>query len=151
MSSAQDRVRLAVALGNRARARLRIEGVPAVPEAVETLETVLRSVDPDHPSTLVALGAVLAGQGHLDRAIALTRRALEIEPARNAALVNLALYLAEDPGTRDEAVATARRAADLRPWRADAWLALARVLEKAGDFENAQQARDHAPMPRSAQ
>lgn len=150
MSSGQDRVRLAVALGNQARARLRIEGASAMPEVVATLETVLRRVDPDHPSTLVALGAVLAGQGQLDRAIALTRRALDIEPARNAALINLALYLAEDPSTRDQAEKVARRATDLRPWRADAWHALGHVLEKAGDLEGAQQARDRAPIPARA-
>jgi hypothetical protein len=146
MPSAQDRVRLAVALGNQARARLRIEGAAAMPEAVATFETVLGSVEPDHPSTLVALAAVLAGHGQLGRAIALTRRALQIEPARNAALVNLALYLAEDPATRGEAEAVARRASDLRPWRADAWQVLGHVLEKAGDLEGARQARERASM-----
>ena len=135
---------------NRARARLRVEGAAATSEAIGTLETVLRRVEPDHPSTLVALGAVLAGRGQLDRAIVLTRRALQIEPARNAALTNLALYLAEDPCTREVAEEVARRAAALRPWRADAWQCLGHVLEKADDLEGAQQARERAPMPGSA-
>jgi tetratricopeptide (TPR) repeat protein len=143
LSGREDRTRLAEAVANRARGRLSRQP-DAVADAVLAFEDVIRRVLPDHPSTLVGLAVLYARRGELTRAIALTRAALAIEPERNAALLNLALYLSSNPGTRAEAEAVAARAAELRPWRVDVWQRLAQVREAAGDEEGAQEARERA-------
>lgn len=137
-----DRKRLAVALSNRARGIVKVEG--DVRTAGAMLELVVEHVDDGHASTLVTLGALRDRVGDTPGAIALTRRALTLEPGRSAALTNLALYLARDPATRDEALQTAERAAALRPWRRAVWARLAQVRELAGDVEGAAQARARA-------
>jgi predicted Zn-dependent protease len=108
------------------------------------LELSLEHVDPEHASGMVTLAALRDRIGDTAGAIALTRRALELEPDRPIALGNLALYLGRDPATRAEALVLAERAARLRPWRADAWEGLARLRAAVGDVEGAAQARREA-------
>lgn len=131
LPTAEDRKRLGVALASDARGRMRAER--DVARAIAILQLSLSRVDSEHASALVALGAVLHGVGQRDEAIALTRRALQIEPARSVALTNLAMYLSTDPATLAEALALAERAAALRPWRRDVWARLAQVRTAAGD------------------
>lgn len=135
-----DRRRLAIALAQQARGRIKVEG-DAV-GAMRILELVVQQVE--YPSALVALAALRDRFGDAPAAIALTRRALELEPGRSVALTNLALYLARDPSTRAEALALAERAAALRPWRSDVWERLADVRMANGDAQGAQDARERA-------
>lgn len=134
-----DRRRLATALSNDARAVLRIER--NIRRAIETLVAVVERVTPRHPSSLVALGALREQLGDHEAAIALTRRALELEPDRQAALTNLALYLSRDAATLAEARASAQRATELRPWHPTGWVRLAAIAEIEGDVDAARAAR----------
>lgn len=137
-----DRRRLAVALASWGRARVQLGG--SLAEAGAALELSLTAVDDRHPSALVTLAALRDRAGDRAGAIALTRRALELEPGRHAALTNLALYLSSDPATLGEALARAEEAVALRPWKADGWARLADVRARAGDAEGAADARAHA-------
>ncbi|MEX1361744.1 MAG: DUF2723 domain-containing protein [Nannocystaceae bacterium] len=137
-----DRHRLALALAGWARARALDDG--AIGLAGATLELSLSQVDDRHASAMVTLAALRDRVGDRDGAIALTRAALQLEPGRQAALLNLSLYLSRDPATLDEAIALAERAVSLRPWRADGWRRLAQVLEVSGDAAGSQRARVEA-------
>ena len=138
-ASELDRQRLASALSNDARGLIRAER--NLRRGISTLQLVLERVTSRHPSTLVALGALRDRMGDREGAIALTRRALAIEPGRDAALGNLSLYLSRDAATLDEAVEVAERAVALRPWKATGWVRLATARELGGDTEGAAQAR----------
>jgi tetratricopeptide (TPR) repeat protein len=138
----EDRKRLAVALANDARGRIKMTG--DVPRAIALLQLSLSQVQPDHASALVTLGALLHGTGRRDEGIALTRRALELDPGRSAALTNLAMFLAADPATVPEALTLAERAAALRPWRPDVWDRLAQIRTLAGDAAGAADAAARA-------
>ncbi len=138
----EDRHRLAVALASWARAQVQLRG--AIGAAGAALELSLTEVDDRHASALVTLAALRDRVGDHAGAIALTRRALELEPGRHAALTNLALYLARDLASRDEALDAAERAVALRPWKADGWLRLAEVRAAAGDAQGASEARARA-------
>ncbi len=140
-----DRRRLAIALSGWAQARVRAAG--AIAAAGAALELSLNAVDDHHPAALVTLAALRDRVGDRAGAIALTRRALVLEPGRHAALTNLALYLSRDPATHEQARAHAERAVALRPWRADGWSRLAQVLEQVGDPQGA---RDAAARAREA-
>ncbi len=118
LPTAEDRRRLAVTLADLARGRVRATG--DVFGAVEILQLSLDHVDPLHASAMVTLGSLLDRLGATPDAIAWTRRALELDPDRHTALLNLALYLSRDPSTRQEALAVAERALALRPWKDDA-------------------------------
>jgi tetratricopeptide (TPR) repeat protein len=142
LPTAEDRRRLAVALAHWARARVQRGG--SIAEAGAALELSLTEVDERHASALVTLAALRDRVGDSAGAIALTRRALELEPGRHAALTNLALYLARDPATVAEALDVAERAVALRPWKADGWARLAQVRAAAGDAQGASEARAHA-------
>lgn len=135
LPTAEDRHRLAVALANWARAEVQQGG--SIGAAGAALELSLTEVDDRHASALVTLAALRDRVGDHAGAIALTRRALELEPGRHAALTNLALYLAREPSTMDEAVEVAERAVSLRPWKADGWARLAKVRAAAGDGDGA--------------
>jgi len=135
-----DRRRLAIALAQRARGRVKVEG--DMMGAMRMLELVVQRVTDTVPSSLVTLAALRDRLGDTPAAVALTRRALELEPGRSVALTNLALYLSRDPATRSEALALAERAAALRPWRPDVWERLAEVRMAAGDASGAQDARE---------
>jgi predicted Zn-dependent protease len=137
----EDRKRLASAVAGFARGLLRAHG--DVVTAGAALELVLERVAPDQASTMVALASLRDATGDTASAIALTRRALELEPDRHAALTNLALFLARDSTTLDEAERAAARAVALRPWRRDGWLRLAEVRTARGDLEGAEDARAH--------
>lgn len=141
--SPDDRRRLARALDAVSRGLLEAEGPGALPEALAVME-IAHAVSADSAARWVALGALYDRAGRSDLAVAHTRRALELEPGRPAALQNLALYLSRDPATVDEALELAERAAALRPWRVGGWVRLAQVREAAGDPEGAQKARDRA-------
>jgi len=142
LPSAADRRRLAVALSQRAHGVVKVEGDGAL--AVEFLRVSVQRVTEEQPAALVTLGALLGRAGDSASAIALTRRALELEPGRSAALRNLALYLASDPATQAEAVALAERAVALRPWERKAWSQLARVRDMVGDAAGAAEAKAKA-------
>jgi tetratricopeptide (TPR) repeat protein len=138
----EDRRRLAVALADWARAHVQQGGSIAAAGAV--LELSLTEVDDRHAAGLVTLAALRDRAGDRAGAIALTRRALELEPGRHAALTNLALYLSRDPATLPEALEVAEQAVALRPWRADGWARLADVRAAAGDAQGAARARARA-------
>ncbi|MCX4245389.1 protein O-mannosyl-transferase family [Paraliomyxa miuraensis] len=146
LPSAEDRRRLAVGLADWARALVR-QGAP-IAMAGATLELSLSQVDERHPSALVTLAALRERAGDRAGAIALTRRALELEPGRHAALLNLALYLSLEAETRAEAVALAERAVALRPWKADGWARLQQVRAAAGDEAGAAEAAVRARTTR---
>lgn len=148
LPSTEDRRRLAVALANWARASVQQGG--SIAEAGAALELSLREVDDRHPSALVTLAALRDRAGDRAGAIALTRRALELEPGRHAALTNLALYLSREPATLGEALATAEEAVALRPWKADGWMRLAEVRTAAGDADGAARARARAEAERGS-
>jgi len=142
--SREDRKRLAIALAGLARASVERHGAHGLAGAQRIYELVLRHVDPDHVSSLVALGAVFDRLGQRELAITLTHRALELEPARHMALVNLALYLSRAPETHEEALELVARAVSLRPWRSDGWLRLAHVHRVAGNLDAAERAEARA-------
>lgn len=142
MPTSVDRDRLAVALASLARGLVRARG--DVTDAGAILEQLIRQVSDRHVSALVTLAALYDRLGDADRAIALTREALALEPDRSVALTNLALYLSRDPATRSEALELAERAAELRPWRRDVWLRLAEVRTAIGDEAGAIEAQDEA-------
>lgn len=142
LPSRVDKQRLAIALAQRARGLVKVEGDVAT--AGRTLEVLLERVTEEHPSALVTLAALRDRVGDRSGAIALTRRALQLQPGRSVALTNLALYLARDPASADEARALAERAAALRPWRRDVWERLAQVRTMTGDADGAAAARARA-------
>lgn len=144
----EDRKRLAVAIANDARARVRFDHAPAV--AQDLLELVVRKVRPDHASAWVTLAALRHAQGDTARAIAMTRHALVLEPGRAAAMTNLALYLGLDPATFPEALDWAQAAIALRPNDPGGWERLADLRARAGDQEGAAAARDEARLRRTA-
>jgi hypothetical protein len=160
LPTAVDRRRLAGAVGARARGFVRGGGRPdgaeveppaaAQARAREWLELALARLDGRSAANLVALAALHDRAGDRARAIALTRRALELEPDRHAALLNLALYLSRDPSSRGEAIALARRAVHLRPWRGDGWQRWAQTLEAAGESATAGEIRREAAVRASA-
>lgn len=139
LPAGEDRRRLAVALASFARAELVVRG--DAQRAAATLAMSLGRVYERQPGALVTLGALHDRMGDRPRAIALTRRALELEPGRHVALTNLARYLVMQPGGADEAVALAEDAVALRPWRADGWKRLAEVRAALGDAEGAAEAQ----------
>jgi len=141
----EDRRRLAITLADWARGRVRTTG--DLRRAIAVLQLSLEEVDPHHASAMVTLGSALDRMGATPEAIAWTRRALELEPDRHTALLNLALYLSRDPATSSEALALAEHAVALRPWKPDGWARLADLREAAGDVEGAAQARARAGAP----
>ncbi len=66
-------------------------------EAQRGYELILTELEADHPRSLIGLAAMRDYFGRTAEAIALTRRALELDPERTTALTNLAFYLARDP------------------------------------------------------
>ncbi len=137
-----DRRRLAVAIAEWARGYVRQGG--DVREAALALEDTLARLDADHGSAMVTLGGLHDRMGDRAAAIAWTRRSLELEPDRPAALLNLALYLSREPAGWGEAIALCQRAIELRPWRRDGWLRLADVLAAQGQHDAAAAARGEA-------
>jgi hypothetical protein len=148
LPSPDDRRRLAIAIASWSRGVVRARG--DIARAGAALELSLDRVDPEHASALVTLAALRDRVGDTPGAIALTRRALELEPDRAVALGNLALYLGRDPATRAEALTLAERAVALRPWRAEGWEGLARLRAVAGDLEGAAQATRNAEAAAAA-
>lgn len=146
LPSDEDRKRLAVAMANDARARVRFEHAPGL--AQHLLELVVRGVRPDHASAWVALAALRHAHGDTARAIAMTRHALALEPGRAAAMTNLALYLGLDPATFPEALEWAQRAIALRPHDPAGWARLADLRARAGDAQGAAAARGEAESRR---
>lgn len=142
LPTADDRRRLSVAVASWARAIVQHGG--SIATAGAALELSLARVDDRHASALVTLAALRDRAGDRTGAVALTRRALELEPGRHAALTNLALYLSRDPATRSEALDAAEQAVALRPWKADGWARLAEVRAAAGDAQGAEEARARA-------
>ncbi len=96
---------------------------------------ILAEVDPDHPRALIGLGAMRDYFGHTDEAIALTRRALELDPERSTALTNLAFYLARDPATLPEARELVELAVELAADQRGVWMRLLLVCQQQADTE----------------
>lgn len=138
----EDRVRLAWAMANDARARVRV--YQDARGALKILQLTTSSVSEHVPGPWVALGALQDRFGDRLGAIESTRRALALTPGRAAALENLALYLSRDRETLGEAEALARRAVALRPERAKGWIRLGAVLDAMEDPEAAAEARRRA-------
>jgi len=138
----EDRVRLAWAMANDARARVRV--YQDARGALKILQAATEQVSEHVPGPWVALGALQDRFGDRLGAIESTRRALALAPGRAAALENLALYLARDRATLQEAEEVARRAVALRPERAKGWIRLAAVLDAKEDSEGASAARRRA-------
>jgi predicted O-linked N-acetylglucosamine transferase (SPINDLY family) len=82
------------------------------------------------------LGTELAQRGQLDQAIALLRRALELEPANAAACHNLASAY-RDRGERQAALAAYREAARLEPAFAEAHYGVGLLLMEERAYEQA--------------
>lgn len=146
-----DRQRLAVAIAQWARGHIRRGG--DLGEAIAGLQSLLTEVDPEHVSSMVTLGSAFDRMGDEASAIEWTRRAVLREPTRQAALLNLALYLARpvpgiDPIAQQQRLAEAEefaeRACALRPWEPEPWQRLAEVRAAAGDADGAEVARAHA-------
>lgn len=133
--SSADRHRVARTVGAWARAEV-IAG-RGRPEALARAEgayrLVLTHIEPEHVSSLVALGSVEDRLGRTDAAIATTRRALRIEPHRVTALRNLALYLSRDPGGLGEARSLLERALELSPDDPRTRARLEQVCAQLGD------------------
>jgi hypothetical protein len=146
LQTREDRKRLVNAMANEGRALLRVQ--QDLRGATAWLTTAIEQVSDEDAAALVALGALRDRAGDREAAIALTRRALEIDPDRATALENLALYLGRDRATLAEAVTLAERAVTLRPWRAKGWVRLAASYEAQGDAAAAARARHEADMLR---
>ncbi|MBV1862778.1 MAG: hypothetical protein KUG77_30430 [Nannocystaceae bacterium] len=138
----EDRVRLAWAMANDARARVRV--YQDAQGALTILQAATSRVSEHVPGPWVTLGALQDRFGDRLGAIVSTRRALTLAPGRAAALENLALYLARDRATLAEAEQVARKAVALRPERAKGWLRLAAVLDVTQDAEGSAAARRRA-------
>ncbi|MCR9163052.1 MAG: protein O-mannosyl-transferase family [Nannocystaceae bacterium] len=142
LPAAEDRRRLAWAMANDARGRIRV--TQDARGALKILEVVTAQVSDREPGPWVALGSLQDRFGDRQGAIESTRRALALQPGRAAALENLALYLARDRATLREAEDVARRAVALRPERAKGWIRLSAILEAKGDATGAADARERA-------
>lgn len=140
--AAEDARRLAWALANEARGRVRAYRDER--GAKETLEMIAADVTDREAGTWVTLGALRDRFGQTALAIEATRRALELEPGRPRALTNLALYLSRDRTTLEEARDVAEYAIALRPRDGRAWIRLSSIRELQGDVEGADQARRRA-------
>jgi len=138
----EDRSRLAWAMANDARGRVRV--YQDMRGAFAILQFVTEQVSDREPGPWVALGSLQDRFGDRLGAIESTRHALTLQPGRAAALENLALYLSRDRATLEEAEAVARRAVALRPERAKGWIRLSAVLEAQGDASGAADARARA-------
>lgn len=150
LPTAEDRRRLALAIAEHTRGHVRRGGDLDV--AISALQSSLTDVDPTHVGSMITLGGLFDRIGEPRSAIDWTRRALAIDPDRQVALLNLALYLARAPGLHPggaaagmaEAIAAAERATALRPWRPETWQRLAEVRAAAGDEAGAAAARAEA-------
>ncbi|MBX7079832.1 MAG: DUF2723 domain-containing protein [Nannocystaceae bacterium] len=142
LPAAADRHRLAIAIAEWARASVRRGG--DLGEAAAALQSSLLELDPEHAGAMITLGSIFDRMGDDVSAIEWTLRALELDPTRQAALLNLALYLGRDPSRHAEALATCERAIALRPDRPEPWLRLAELHEAAGALEAAGSARARA-------
>lgn len=132
-----DRERLADALalwiaGEHARA-------PESPvrwlQAERGYALILAEVAAEHPRSLLGLGAARDRFGHTDEAIALTRRALELDPERPTALGNLAFYLARNPATLPEARELAELAVELAADQRGLWTRLLLICQAQADHD----------------
>lgn len=137
LTTSLDRERLADALslwiaGEHARA-------PESPvrwlRAERGYALILQEVVREHPRALIGLGAMRDYFGHTDEAIALTRRALELDPERSTALGNLAFYLARDPASLPEARELAELAVELAADQRGLWMRLLMVCQAQADEE----------------
>jgi hypothetical protein len=135
LETREDKKRLAAAIVQRVSADLALHQFPTerVLDGRQALRMVSTDLLPDDPRTLVSLAALEDRLGGSDEAIALTRRAIELEPERWTAHANLALYLGRDPATRDEARAIAGWMTFRRPDLETGWVRLAEICRAQGD------------------
>lgn len=145
----EDRHRLARSIAADVRARLLVFGFSPtrVESSIEDYRYILTTIDAEHVSSMVALGALYDRVGARPQAIEWTRAALEREPNRVTALTNLALYLSRTPAGLDEARELAERAVALAP-QAGPLARLRDVCAVQGDdacVQRAQAALDSSP------
>jgi len=103
--------------------------------AARGYQLILAELAPEHPRSLIGLAATRDYFGKTDEAIALTRRALELDPERTTALANLALFLARDPSTLPEARELAELAVELAADQRGPWLRLLLVCQAQADAD----------------
>jgi len=96
-----------------------------------------------HPSSYFTEAEELYQQGDLRGAIAAYERALELDPGRIEARINLARLLALD-GRTSEAVQIAERAVDRAPENVRAWAILGMTYDWHGQVDRAIEACGHA-------
>ncbi len=115
----RDRARVARIVHELARTRAERGGLTSQIwlETEQLYMLILEEVDPDDVMALTSLGAVHDRFDRRESAISLTRRALELEPDRAAALRNLALYLSRDDAqsSKQEALELIQRACEVEP------------------------------------
>lgn len=107
-------------------------------EGAKKLYTLILSLKPDHPDTLVNLGNILYRLGFPEGAAAHYVKALERNPYHPEASYNLANIL-EEQGYLHEAASLYRRALKGEPHFPEACFNLARVLERLGRLEEARE------------
>lgn len=138
----EDRLRIARAVGARIRARLGAmasaepragQRAAAVMVAESEAKWILTEVYPDHLPTMVNSAILLGARGQRDAARLLLRRALELDPWREAALDRLAGLLEQDgsPGARAEALALVERLLALEPDHSGALARRARLCHRS--------------------
>ena len=109
----------------------------------ETLWTATLRRNPRSAIAHTNLGVEWARRGRLADAIAITRRAIELEPDAAEARVNLGSYL-DRAGWRQEAIEAYRAAAAVRPGHAPAHYNLAGLLARTGRLREALSAYERA-------
>ena len=139
MGSTPDDERRPGPLGRRARAvdRWRPLALARVPGPLAQgragLSVILAEVLPDHARALIGLGAMRDYFGQTDDAIALTRRALEIDPERTTALTNLASVSLPGPDPRPRPASWPSSPSSSPPASAGVWMRLLLVCQAQQD------------------
>ncbi len=105
-------------------------------ELARTIYLQILQAEPNHAVTLQQLGVLEAQLHHVDRAVELIARAIELLPDNPIFCSNLGLIL-ESQGKVEEATNQYRRAAQLRPDSADFQFQLGNGLRAAGHLEQA--------------
>ena len=100
------------------------------------ITNAILSRDPENQDALILASQCHSLQGHVDRAVAFDRRAVEAHPENPQAWMTLAFDLM-NMGDVEAAEEAYRRAAELDPRRASAWYQLACIAARRGDVEDA--------------
>ena len=110
-------------------------------EAIDHFRKAVR-LKPDSPDVFYNLGRALYSQGKLDEAIHCLRQAILLKP--DAETYYCLGYALQIQGSFDQAVDNYRQAVRLKPDYVEAYISLAALLMKTGQFENAVKAEEKA-------